>query len=93
VAEAQSYGLGRVCNRIFGFAFCSLAALVTYGIATLLWIFTLRFWPLTIAYAAQALSIVVVISLGVAVFGEALSTIQYCGIAIILTGLIVLSVG
>jgi multidrug transporter EmrE-like cation transporter len=70
-----------------------LAALVVYGLATLLWVFTLRFWPLTIAYAAQALTIVIVIAIGTGVFGEVLSTVQYCGIAIILAGLVVLAVG
>jgi len=70
-----------------------LSALVVYALATLLWIFTLRQWPLTIAYAAQALTIVIVPAAGVAIFGETMSTLQYLGAAIILAGLAVLAVG
>lgn len=70
-----------------------LAALVTYGIATLLWVFTLRFWPLTVAYAAQAITIAIVILIGVTFFQETLSVMQCLGVAIILIGLVVLAAG
>jgi multidrug transporter EmrE-like cation transporter len=86
---------GRTSVNKWDFLFSSpfLAALVVYGLATLLWVFTLRVWPLTIAYAAQALTIVIVITIGIVVFGEVLSVVQYFGVAIILAGLAVLAVG
>jgi drug/metabolite transporter (DMT)-like permease len=70
-----------------------IAALVIYAFATLLWIFTLRLWPLTVAYAAQALTIVLVLGAGVIIFGETMSSVQYLGAAIILAGMAVLAVG
>ncbi|MBM1173047.1 SMR family transporter [Microvirga arabica] len=70
-----------------------LAALVTYAAATLLWVFTLRFWPLSVAYAAQALTIAIVLTISVLIFGETLTQMQCIGAAIILAGLIVLALG
>src|SRR3712207_7795026 len=37
----------------FLFSPAFLAALVTYAVATLLWVFTLRAWPLTVAYRSE----------------------------------------
>ncbi|WP_157934047.1 SMR family transporter [Microvirga ossetica] len=70
-----------------------IIALFTYGVATLLWVFTLKVWPLTIAYAAQAITIVIVITIGVVVFKESLSTVQYLGVGVIIFGLAILASG
>jgi multidrug transporter EmrE-like cation transporter len=86
---------GHVPSSRWAFLFSSpfLAALVTYAIATLLWVFTLRLWPLTVAYAAQALTIAIVLMIGVLAFGETLTKVQFTGAAIILAGLVVLASG
>jgi drug/metabolite transporter (DMT)-like permease len=70
-----------------------LAALVVYGIATLCWILTLRQVPLTAAYPMQALAIVIVLFIGVLVFKEKLSIVQWVGAAAILGGVITLALG
>lgn len=70
-----------------------IAALFTYAIATLLWIFVLRVWPLSIAYASQAITIVIVMSLAIVMFGESLSTTQFFGAGLIVCGLFVLASG
>jgi drug/metabolite transporter (DMT)-like permease len=62
-------------------------------VATLLWVVTLGLWPLTVACAAQALTIAIVLTIGVLAFGESMTTMQYIGAAIILAGLAVLATG
>ena len=67
-----------------------LSALILYAGATLLWIFTLRLWPITAVYPATALSIVLVMVAGIVLFGERPNTQQWVGVGIIVTGLLVL---
>ncbi|WP_114948343.1 EamA family transporter [Microvirga calopogonii] len=76
----------------WGFLFSPvfILALAVYGVATLAWIFALRQWPLTIAYPANALAIVIVLVCGVLFFGESLNQLQILGLVAILGGLALL---
>jgi drug/metabolite transporter (DMT)-like permease len=61
-------------------------ALLTYGLATLLWIHLLRSMPLSAAYPFMGLSFVLVPLLGVLVFQESISLNQALGAGLILAG-------
>ncbi len=61
--------------------------LVLYAGATLSWMFVLRAFPITVAYPATALAIVLVLVAGVFLFGETINGMQALGIAAILAGL------
>lgn len=64
-----------------------------YGLATISWIVSLRLWPLSIAYPAQALAIFIVVLIAVFWMGERLSVVQITGLAGILGGLVLLAFG
>jgi multidrug transporter EmrE-like cation transporter len=76
----------------WGFLFSPvfILALAVYGVATVAWIFAMRQWPLTIAYPANALAIVMVLVCGVLFFGESLNLLQMLGLVSILAGLALL---
>jgi multidrug transporter EmrE-like cation transporter len=67
-----------------------IAALFLYAATTLLWVFTLRYWPITAAYPATAIAIALVTIAGVMLFGEKPSPQHWLGIAVILSGLLIL---
>ena len=69
---------------IFGGLFC-------YGLGTMLWIFALSRAPLTIVYPFTALTFVIVYAAGVLWFGEETSIRSLLGIAMILSGLFLVS--
>jgi len=66
-----------------------IAALVLYGLATLLWVYVLRTVPLSSAYAIFSLAFVVVPILAHYALGEPLSTNALVGGAIIVVGVVV----
>jgi multidrug transporter EmrE-like cation transporter len=68
-----------------------LAARVLYGLATLLWVWTLRTMPLSHVYSFSSLGFVIVPLAAYSVFGEALSPKYAIGCALIVTGVIVTS--
>jgi multidrug transporter EmrE-like cation transporter len=70
-----------------------IAAVAIYGLATLTWIFALRQFPISVAYPMQALAIVVVLVVGVLVFRESLSVMQWVGIGAIVAGMLALTLG
>ena len=61
-------------------------ALLTYGLATLLWIHLLRTTPLSVAYPFMGLSFVFVPLLGMLVFLVSISLNQALGAGLILAG-------
>lgn len=62
-----------------------IAALVVYGVGTIIWIFVLKAVPLTIAYSFMALTFCFVPLLAFVFLGEAL-TLRYAFGAILLIG-------
>lgn len=66
-----------------------IAALMLYGLATVLWIWILSRVPLMQAYPWVAAGIVIVPMLGWLVFGERVSWIFWIGVALIVAGIIV----
>lgn len=70
-----------------------ILSLAVYGTATILWILTLRQFPLTVAYPAQAIAIVTVMVIGIFFFGESLSLVQIAGAVAILIGVVALAAG
>jgi multidrug transporter EmrE-like cation transporter len=77
----------------FLFAPAFVAALVVYAWSTLAWMFVLRQWPLTVAYPAVALAIVLVLAAGSILFGEQMTILQLAGAGTIIVGLIMLALG
>ncbi len=69
----------------------SVLALTIYGAATVLWIYLLRFIPLSKAYPYMALSFVIVPIFSAVFFREPLSAAYFMGTALILSGLVVVS--
>jgi multidrug transporter EmrE-like cation transporter len=65
------------------------AALVLYGLATLLWVWILSRVPLAQAYPWVAGGVVLVPLLGWAVFGERLNIMFWVGAALVCCGIIV----
>lgn len=68
-----------------------ITALFVYAAATISWILTLRMMPISVAYPATALSIVVVVLVGIYAFGETINQTQIIGTVLILIGFIVLA--
>ena len=66
-----------------------LAALVIYGLGTVLWIYVLRSVPLNVAYPFMALSFCLVPALAWLTIGEAMTWRQGAGLALIIAGLVV----
>ncbi|NRP72034.1 putative 4-amino-4-deoxy-L-arabinose-phosphoundecaprenol flippase subunit ArnE [Ensifer psoraleae] len=84
-----------------GFDFRSLAALVSnpilltalalYGLGTIIWIFTLRSVPLTLAYSFMALTFCFVPLFAAFFLGETLTIRYAAGAALIIGGMIVIN--
>ncbi|PTB20228.1 hypothetical protein C9I57_14215 [Trinickia symbiotica] len=68
-----------------------ICGLVSYGIGTLFWIFSLSRAGLTVVYPFTALTFVLVYLAGIVLFGERVGYMQWLGIALILGGLYVVS--
>ena len=68
-----------------------IAAVLLYGVCTLMWIGALRVLPLRVAYPVVALSYVIVPLLGHFVLREALTVRTMVGSVIIVVGVIVAS--
>lgn len=83
--SAQAFVLSLITSKAFW------AALVIYGIATLLWIFILSHTPLRLAYPFSALSFFVVPLLARYFFNEPLSLSYFLGLSLIASGLFVIA--
>ncbi|AKO96095.1 MAG: hypothetical protein RID15_10830 [Marinovum algicola] len=70
-----------------------LGGLAFYGVGTVLWLFALRRIDLSLAYPFVAMSFVMVAASGVLVLGETLSLTRVLGMALIISGLLVMAVG
>ncbi|MEP7156147.1 MAG: EamA family transporter [Betaproteobacteria bacterium] len=70
-----------------------VVALAIYGAATLLWIWVLRYVPLNIAYPVFALAFVIVPVASYVVFREPLGWHHALGGAMIVAGVLVISLG
>jgi len=66
-------------------------ALITYGIATILWLYILQRIPLSIAYPFSALAIVIVPIFAMFLFGERLSFSYWVAIILIVSGVAIIS--
>ncbi len=64
------------------------AALVLYGVATLLWILILQSIPLSRAYPFVALGFILVPAVSVFLFGESVNMTYVAGSALIILGLV-----
>lgn len=69
------------------------AALAIYGCTTLLWVWVLSRVPLIQAYPWVAVTTVIVPLIGWFVFGERVAPLFWCGLALILLGLLVTQLG
>lgn len=65
-------------------------AISLYGICTILWILTLKYVPLSIAYSLFALSFIIVPTLSFFILSEPVSWRIYAGGALILMGVTVI---
>lgn len=68
-----------------------LTAFVIYGFGTILWVYTLRAVPLTVAYPFMALTFCIVPLLALVFLGEPVSLKYALGSAMIMTGLLVIN--
>lgn len=75
----------------FLFSWPFVAALALYGVTTILWVFVLRAWPLSVAYPTQALAIVVVLVTAHFASGESLTLAQLAGFGAIVLGVMLLA--
>ena len=64
----------------------TMAALAAYVGSTLLWLVALRALPLSVAYTFSGVTIIVVAVMGVVLLGETLVARQIAGIALVITG-------
>lgn len=64
----------------------TLAGLVFYGAATVCYLIAIRRIPITIAFPSISLSYIVILVMGVIVFGESLSVSKVVGTALIMGG-------
>jgi drug/metabolite transporter (DMT)-like permease len=63
-----------------------LVAMAIYGIATIAWIFVLRYVPLSNAYPLMAMSFILVPLGSRIVFGETLAPLYWAGVALLVAG-------
>ncbi len=70
-----------------------LVAMLIYGVATVLWVWVLRFIPLNVAYPVYALAFVIVPIASYFVFREPLGWHHAIGGTLILTGVLVITQG
>lgn len=68
-----------------------LVALTLYGLGTLIWIFTLKSVPLTLAYSFMALTFCFVPLLAALFLGEALTLRYAAGAALIIGGMVIIN--
>ncbi|OAP41615.1 transporter [Sinorhizobium glycinis] len=68
-----------------------LVALLLYGLGTLIWIFTLKSVPLTLAYSFMALTFCLVPLFAAVFLGEALTLRYAIGAALIIGGMIIIN--
>jgi drug/metabolite transporter (DMT)-like permease len=68
-----------------------IAALVLYGVGTVIWIYVLRSVPLTIAYSFMGLTFCFVPLLAQAFFGEPLTLRYALGAVLIIAGLLAIN--
>ena len=66
-------------------------ALVTYGLATLFWLYILQRIPLTLAYPFSALAMTIVPILAIFLFGEKISWSYWIGIFFIFMGITIIA--
>lgn len=70
-----------------------LGGLAFYGVGTLLWLFALKRMDLSLAYPFVAMSFVMVAGSGVLFLGETLTLTRVLGMALIISGLLVMAFG
>lgn len=68
-----------------------LVALTVYGLGTVIWIFTLKSVPLTLAYSFMALTFCFVPLLATVFLGEALTWRYAVGAALIIGGMVIIN--
>jgi drug/metabolite transporter (DMT)-like permease len=68
-----------------------IAGVLLYGAATVLWVFILQSTPIARAYPVVALTVVVVPAIGILAFGEAFSPSLLVGGALIVSGILVIT--
>ena len=66
-------------------------ALVTYGLATLFWLYILQRIPLTLAYPFSTLAMTIVPILAIFLFGEKISWSYWIGIFFIFMGITIIA--
>lgn len=70
-----------------------LAGLSAYAVGTILWLFALRRVDLSLAYPFVAMSFIMVAASGVFLLGEPLTLAKAAGLALIVSGLLLLALG
>tara|TARA_B110000238_G_scaffold199270_1_gene245947 strand:- start:2143 stop:2568 length:426 start_codon:yes stop_codon:yes gene_type:complete len=65
-------------------------ALITYGMATIFWLYLLQRIPLTIAYPFSALAMIIVPVLAMLIFGESLSFSYWVALILIISGIAII---
>jgi multidrug transporter EmrE-like cation transporter len=71
--------------KIFSSLFV-LAGLVTYGLSTIVWLFVLKDFPLSVAYPSLALTYVIITIISVFFLGESVNNAKILGLLIIIFG-------
>jgi len=84
-AEGQNFLLGLINGWMF-------VALALYGVATLLWVWILKQYPLSAAYPFVALAFVLVPIASVYIFDEAISVRYMWGCAMIIGGIVLTAI-
>ena len=63
-----------------------LASGVSFGVATVLWLYVIRHFPLSQAYPLSALSYIIVMIAAIFVFGETVPISRWIGVLLIVVG-------
>ena len=66
-------------------------ALITYGLATICWLYILQRVPLTIAYPFSALAMCIVPVIAIILFGERINASYWIGLSLIIIGIITIA--
>jgi len=95
VAVAQSTGTFTLIDKIVALAFNGyfILTMILYLLLSLFWVWILQIVPLSRAYPFVALNFALVAIAGVVWFSEELSALNWLGLLLIFTGVILLTVG
>lgn len=88
LASHLSLNLNTILSTIF--SPLTFIGFLFYGISSIIWLFVLQKFPLSVAYPALSLTYIAIVLISVFIFKEPLTTSKVAGIVLIMLGVFML---